>query len=106
MRGCVCTRAFESNDLFVPIAGVVGVKEAAAESTCPPPINTHTHTCTHILCPSPHITPHLVMKTSSIIPPDRPQGPKNRQLSLGASFCGLTLTEKHTVMLTCFVTFS
>ena len=43
-----------------------------------PPQYTHTHTRTHtlILCTNPHITPHLVMKTSSIIPLDRPQGLK------------------------------
>lgn len=35
----------------------------------------HTNTHTSVLCPNPHITPHLVMKTSSIIPLDRPQGP-------------------------------
>lgn len=64
----VCVGHLE--DLYVPIE--VGVKEEAAESTCLPPQHTHTL----ILCPNPHITPHLVMKTSSIIPLDRPQGPK------------------------------
>lgn len=74
----VCTRAFGGKESSVPIAGVVGVKEEAAESTCPPPQYTHAHTHAHtlILCPNPHITPHLVMKTSSIIPLDRPKGPK------------------------------
>jgi len=97
----VCARAFGSNDLSVPITGVVGVKEAAAESTCPPP--PHTHTCTHILCPNPHITPHLVMKTSSIIPLDRPKGPK-----ADSSLWGLLLwTDPHgqtDLLLTYFTT--
>lgn len=50
------------------------------------PHYTFTHTCTHILCPNPHITPHLVMKTSSIIPLDRPQGPKADSSLLGLLF--------------------
>lgn len=64
------------------------VKEEAAESTCPPPTAPpppHTHTL--ILCPNPHVTPHLVMKTSSIIPLDRPQGPMADSSVWGSSLC-------------------
>lgn len=74
----------QSKKRFVQSVAEV-VKEEAAESTCPPPPHPHTHTL--ILCPNPHVTPHLVMKTSSIIPPDRPQGPMADSSVWGSSLC-------------------